>query len=81
MLVSRLYLKHADGPSDDEEVQRWAQDVLFQRFSAQQYFEHRLPSGSSLISRVHKDLDELGVEELLKTTIDQSTLMCSGTQG
>ena len=70
LMVSLLYLKHAYGLSDDEVVQRWAQDVLFQFFSGQLYFEHRLPCDSSLISRFRKDLGEPGVEELLKTTID-----------
>ena len=70
LMVSLLYLKHAYGLSDDAVVERWAQDVLFQFFSGKQYFEHRLPCDSSLISRFRKDLGEAGVEELLKTTIE-----------
>ena len=70
LMVSLLYLKHAYGLSDDAVVERWAQDVLFQFFSGQEYFEHRLPCDSSLISRFRKDLGEGGVEELLKTTIE-----------
>ncbi len=70
LMVSLLYLKHAYGLSDDAVVERWAQDVLFQFFSGQDYFEHRLPCDSSLISRFRKDLGEGGVEELLKTTIE-----------
>jgi len=75
LMVSLLYLKHAYGLSDDEVVQRWAQDVLFQFFSGQLYFEHRLPCDSSLISRFRKDLGEPGVEELLKTTIDTAVAL------
>lgn len=60
LMVSLLYLKHAYGLSDDAVVERWAQDVLFQFFSGQQYFEHRLPCDSSLISRFRKDLGEGG---------------------
>ena len=75
LMVSLLYLKHAYGLSDDEVVQRWAQDVLFQFFSGQQYFEHRLPCDCSLISRFRKDLGEPGVEELLKTTIDTAVAL------
>ena len=70
LMVSLLYLKHAYGLSDDAVVARWAQDVLFQFFSGQQYFEHRLPCDSSLISRFRKDIGEAGVEELLKTSIE-----------
>lgn len=70
LMVSLLYLKHAYGLSDNAVVERWAQDVLFQFFSGQEYFEHRLPCESSLISRFRKDIGEGGVEELLKTTIE-----------
>jgi IS5 family transposase len=70
LMVSLLYLKHAYSLSDDAVVERWAQDVLFQFFSGQEYFEHRLPCDSSLISRFRKDIGEGGVEELLKTTIE-----------
>jgi IS5 family transposase len=70
LMVSLLYLKYAYGLGDDAVVERWAQDVLFQFFSGQQYFEHCLPCDSSLISRFRKDLGEGGVEELLKTTIE-----------
>lgn len=70
LIVSLLYLKHAYGLSDDEVVERWAQDVPFQFFSGCEYYEHRLPCDSSLISRFRKDLGEPGVEELLKTTIE-----------
>jgi IS5 family transposase len=58
LMVSSLYLKHAYGLSDDALVERWAQDLLFQFFSGQEYFEHRLPCDSSLISRFRKDLGE-----------------------
>ena len=51
LMGSLLYLKHAYGLSDDEVVQRWAQDVLVQFFSGQAYFEHRLPSDSRCVSR------------------------------
>jgi IS5 family transposase len=51
LMVRLLHLKHAYSSSDDPLVERWAQDVLFQFFSGQEYFEHRLPCDSSLISR------------------------------
>ena len=75
LMVSLLYLKHAYGLSDNEVVDRWAQDVLFQFFSGQEYYEHRLPCDSSLISRFRKDLGEPGVEELLKTTIEAAVAL------
>ena len=63
--------------SDDQVVERWAQDILFQFFSGQDYFEHRLPCDSSLISRFRKDLGEGGVEELLKTTIETAVAIAA----
>jgi IS5 family transposase len=77
MMVSLLYLKHAYGLSDDQVVERWAQDILFQFFSGQEYFEHRLPCDSSMISRFRKDLGEGGVEELLKTTIETAVAIAA----
>jgi IS5 family transposase len=51
-------------------VERWAQDVCFQFFSGQKYFEHRLPCDPSQIGRFRRVLGEAGVEQLLKTTIE-----------
>lgn len=77
LMVSLLYLKHAYGLSDNEVVDRWAQDVLLQFFSDQEYFEHRLPRDSSLISHFRKDLGEPGLEDLLKTTIETAVAISS----
>lgn len=71
-MVALLYLKHAYNLSDDAVIERWAQDVYFQFFSGQEYFEARLPCDKAQLSRFRKGLGESGVEELLKTTIEAS---------
>ena len=70
LMVALLYLKHAYNESDESLVERWAQDVYFQFFSGQVYFEPRLPCDPSQISRFRRVLGECGVEQLLKTTIE-----------
>jgi IS5 family transposase len=75
LMVALLYLKHAYNLSDDAVIERWAQDVYFQFFSGQEYFEARFPCDKAQLSRFRKGLGEAGVEGLLKTTIEASVAM------
>ena len=75
LMVALLYLKHAYNLSDDAVIERWAQDVYFQFFSGQQYFEARFPCDKAQISRFRKGLGEAGVEQLLKSTIEAAVSM------
>ena len=75
LMIALLYLKHAYNESDEAVVERWAQDVYFQFFSGQQYFEPRLPCDPSQIGRFRRVLGEAGVEQLLKTTIEAAVSM------
>ncbi len=43
LIASLLYLKHAFNLSDSELVQRWSQDVVWQYFSGNDFYEPRLP--------------------------------------
>ncbi len=70
LMVALLYLKHAYNESDEALVERWAQDVYFQFFSGQLYFEPRLPCDATQIGRFRRVLGEAGVEQRLKTTIE-----------
>ena len=70
LMVSLLYLKHAFKLSDEELVQRWAENVVWQHFSGMTYYEPRLPCDATQIGRFRLCLGESGVEELLKATID-----------
>jgi IS5 family transposase len=75
LMVALLYLKHAYGESDESVVERWAQDVYFQFFSGNLYFEPRLPCDATQIGRFRRVLGEAGVEQLLKTTIETAVGM------
>ena len=70
LMVSLLYLKHAYDLSDEALVARWSENVYFQHFSGQDYFEPRLPCDATQIGRFRNLIGEAGVEELLKATID-----------
>ena len=70
LMVSLLYLKHTFNLSDEEVVQRWAENVQWQFFSGMHYYEPRLPCDATQIGRFRRLLDEDGLEQLLKATID-----------
>ena len=70
LMVSLLYLKHAYNLSDEELVERWAENVVWQFFSGQTYYETRLPCDATQVGRFRSAIGEAGVEELLKATID-----------
>ena len=70
LMISLLYLKHAFNLSDEELVVRWSENVLWQFFSGQEHFEHRLPCDATQLGRFRRALGEDGLEELLGATID-----------
>lgn len=70
LMVALLYLKHAFNLSDEELVERWAENVVWQYFSGQQYYEPRFPCDATQVGRFRKAIGEAGVERLLKATID-----------
>jgi transposase, IS5 family len=75
LMVGLLYLKHAYNESDESVCERWAQDVYFQFFCGEQYFQPRLPCDPTNLVRFRQALGEAGVEELLATTIAAATQM------
>jgi transposase, IS5 family len=75
LMVSLLYLKHAFNVSDEELVQRWSENVVWQFFSGMQYYEPKLPCDATQIGRFRRVLGEAGVEELLKATLDAAVAM------
>jgi IS5 family transposase len=70
LMASLLYLKHAYNLSDEDVAARWAENVVWQYFSGQDYYEPRLPCDATQIGRFRAAIGEAGVEELLKATID-----------
>jgi IS5 family transposase len=70
LMAALLYLKHAFNLSDEELVERWAENVVWQYFSGQDYYTPKLPCDATQIGRFRKAIGEAGVERLLKATID-----------
>ena len=75
LMISLLYLKHAFNLSDEELVVRWSENVLWQFFSGQEHFEHRLPCDATQLGRFRRALGEDGLEELLGATIDTAVTL------
>ena len=76
LMASLLYLKNSFNLSDEELVQRWSENVVYQYFSGQEYYEPRLPCDATQIGRFGKTpsprraIGEEGLEQLLKSTIE-----------
>jgi transposase, IS5 family len=70
LMASLLYLKNSFNLSDEELVQRWAENVVWQFFSGMEYYEPRLPCDATQIGRFRRLLGEDGIEQLLKATIE-----------
>lgn len=75
LMVALLYLKHTFNLSDEELVQRWSENVVWQFFSGMAYYEPRLPCDATQIGRFRRILGEAGIEQLLKTTLEAAVSM------
>ena len=75
LLVSLAYLKHSFNLSDEEVCERWSENVVWQFFSGQEYYEHRKPCDATQIGRFRRDIGEEGLEQLVKATIDAAAAM------
>lgn len=70
LMARLLYLKNSFNLSDEELVQRWSENVYFQYFGGQTYFEPRLPCDATQIGRFRRAIGEERLELLLKATIN-----------
>ena len=75
LMLSLLYLKHAFDVSDEELVERWSENVVWQYFSGMEYYQPKLPCDGTQVGRFRTTIGEAGVEELLKATIDTAVAM------
>jgi transposase, IS5 family len=73
--VSLLYLKNSFNLSDEELVERWAENVQWQGWSGMDYYEPRLQCDATQIGRFRRLLGEDGLEQLLKVTIECAVQM------
>ena len=70
LMASLLYLKNSHDLSDEELVERWSENVVWQFFSGLEYYEPRLPCDATQIGRFRTAIGEAGMEQLLKFTIE-----------
>ena len=70
LMVSLLYLKNSFNLSDEELVERWAENVQWQFFGGMDYYEPCLPCDATQIDRFRRLLGEEGLEQLFKATIE-----------
>jgi IS5 family transposase len=70
LMASLLYLKNSYNLSDEELVVRWSENVVWQYFSGQEYYEPRLPCDATQIGRFRRAIGEEGLEQLFKATIE-----------
>ncbi len=75
LMLGLLYLKHAYNESDESVCERWAQDVYFQFFCGDDYFQPRLPCDPTNLVRFRQAMGEADVEEMLATTIAAAVQM------
>lgn len=69
LMVGLHYLKHAYNCSDDEVVERWAENPYWQFFTGEEFFQTGLPCDSSSLTRWRQRMGEGGMEEMLAATI------------
>jgi IS5 family transposase len=70
LMAGLHYLKHTFGLSDEQVVQRWAENPYWQYFCGEIYFQHQLPVNPSSLTRWRQRLGAHGVESLLRATIE-----------
>jgi len=80
LMVALLYLKHAFDLSDEELVERWSENVVWQFFSGMAYYTPELPCDATQLGRFRRVLGEAGVEQLLKSTIEAAVAMKAVTK-
>jgi transposase, IS5 family len=69
LMVALTLLKNSFNLSDEELVQRFAENVYWQYFAGYDYFDPRPPCDATQIGRFRASLGEAGLEELLSATI------------
>ena len=72
LMISLLYLKNSFNLSDEDLVERWAENAQWQFFGGMDYYEPRLPCDATQIGRFRRLLGEDGLEQLFKATIESA---------
>lgn len=69
LMVSLLILKHARNLSDENLVEQWSENIYYQYFSGEQYFQPRHPCVPTELVAFRQRISEVGVELILKESI------------
>ena len=70
LMTALTLLKNSFDLSDEELVQRFAENVYYQYFAGYEYFDPTAPCDPTQIGRFRGALGEAGMEELLKATME-----------
>ena len=69
LMVGLQYLKHMKGLSDEQTVAQWVENLYWQYFCVEDYFQHEPPIDASSMSRFRNRIGESGCELLLQAII------------
>jgi IS5 family transposase len=69
-LAGLVMLQHTFGLSDEQVVEDWPDQVYWQYFCGEEFFQHELPAHPTQLIRWRRRIGESGVERLLKLTIE-----------
>src|SRR3954453_2388259 len=69
LMASLLILKHVRDQSDESLAEQWSENVHFQYFSGEQYFQPNLPCVPSELVAFRQRIGEEGVELILQESI------------
>lgn len=69
LMVSLLILKYLRNLSDENLVAQWAENIYFQYFSGEQFFQPKLPCVPTELVAFRQRIGEEGVELILKESI------------
>jgi len=62
-MAALLYLKHAHNKTDESVCVHWVQDVYFQFFCGEEYFQARMPCDPTNLVRFRQALGKAGSRE------------------
>jgi IS5 family transposase len=69
LMVSLLILKHVRNLSDENLVKQWSENIYYQYFSGEQYFQPKPPCVPTELVSFRQRIGEVGVELILKESI------------
>src|SRR3982750_1838516 len=69
LMVSLLILKHVRNQSDETLVEQWSENLYYQYFSGEQYFQPNIPCVPTELVAFRQRIGEAGVELILQESI------------